>query len=285
MTSIKKHSKFKNTGLLFEIIIQSVTSELVNGQDNPQSTKLIREYFSNQSELSKELYLYNQLLNESFSKEEDANNLIDLVLNERKKLNNTLIRENRYKLVKEINDLYSEDFYESRVKNYKVYAAIYKLFEHALGKTVSPADILRSKQTIIEHITSKKDIDSDTQNDILKEYIQLDETMKTLVYKMLIEKFNKTYEVLTHSQKALLKEYINSVTNKPKLKEYVDTEIIKVKKILNKYIPNVEDDIIKIKLNEANNRIDEFMTCKNITDDHILMLLNYYQLIHELKQV
>lgn len=285
MTTTKKHSKFKNTGLLFEIIIQSITSELVNGKENPPSTTLIKEYFSNSSELSKELYLYNQLINESFSKEDDANKLIDLVLNERKKLNNANIRDEKYKLVKEINNLYDEEFYEARVKNYKVYASIYKLFEATLGKTVSPADVLRSKQTIIEHITSKREINTNTQSDMIKEYTQLDETMKTLVYKLLIEKFNKKYSVLTFQQKNILKEYINSITNKPKLKEYINSEIINIKKLVDKYLPLVDNDIIKIKINEANNRIDEFMSCKNVTDEHIIMMLNYYQLIHELKEL
>lgn len=285
MTTTKKHSKFKNTGLLFEIIVQSVTSELVNGSSTPASANLIKEYFYNTSELSKELNLYNQLLDESFSKEEDANKLIDLVIAERRKLNNTKLREQKYNLVKEINDLYSEDFYESRVKNYKVYASIYKLFEYALGKTVAPADVLRSKSTIVEHIVNKKEVSENTQSEMIKEYSKLDETMKTLVYKLLIEKFNNKYDCLNSNQKALLKEYINSVTNKPKLKEYIDSEVIKVKKLLEKYTPVVDNDVVKIKINEANNRIDEFMNCKNVTDNHVVMLLNYYQLVQELKEL
>jgi hypothetical protein len=256
---------------------------LIEGINVPKSTMLIKEYFSSDMELSKELYLYNQLLNESFSKEEDANKLIDLVLIERKKLDNSKLRDQKYKLVNQINNLYTEDFYESRVKNYKVYAAISKLFDATIGKLVAPADILRSKVTVIEHITSKRDINVATQTDMLSEYIKLDETMKTIVYKMLIEKFNNKYASLNDNQKALLKEYINSITNKPKLKEYIATEIVKVKRLLEKYTPIVENDIIKIKIDEATNRIDEFMGCKNITDDHIIMMMNYYQLIHELK--
>ena len=51
-----KHSKYKNTGILFELLVRQTTSDLLNNQDS-KAVKILKKYFTN-TELGKEYGLY-----------------------------------------------------------------------------------------------------------------------------------------------------------------------------------------------------------------------------------
>jgi hypothetical protein len=67
-----KHSKFKNTGVLFELLVRQVASDTLNNNDS-KAIPLIKKYFAKSNELAKELNLYQTLVKEKFSKEYDNN--------------------------------------------------------------------------------------------------------------------------------------------------------------------------------------------------------------------
>jgi hypothetical protein len=67
-----KHSKFKNTGFIFELLVRQITSEIMSGNTNSKAEKILKEFFSSKKELSKELKLYQYLINEKYNSESKA---------------------------------------------------------------------------------------------------------------------------------------------------------------------------------------------------------------------
>ena len=135
-----KHSKFKNTGVLFELLVRQVASDTLNNSDS-KAIPLIKKYFANSTELAKELSLYQTLVKEKFTREDKASNLIEAVLAAKTKLNQSVLNRQKYNLIKEIKSNYVlEDFFKSKVNNYKTLAAVYKLFEYTVAD--NPVEIV-----------------------------------------------------------------------------------------------------------------------------------------------
>ena len=281
-----KHSKYKNTGVLFELLTRQVTADVLNNIDNSPALKIIKEHFSKNCALKKELGLYNALLNENFKKEEKASYLVDVVLKERKKINTSALRNQKYNLIKEIKKHYSlQDFFKTKISDYKNLAAVSNLFEYSNSKNISPEKMVRNRFTIIERITggSKKHIHNHKR---LNEYTKQEKDLRLLSYKILVDKFNEKYDgSLTAKQKRLLKEYINNITNISGVKSYVDSEIPKIKKSLKTDGRHIKDKITKIKLNEVINQVDRISKSKKLKDNHVLSMMRIYELIKEVKNV
>ena len=99
------------------------------------------------------------------------------------------------------------------------------------------------------------------------------------------KKFNTKYSGLGENQKTLLQEYVNSVSNSPSLKLFINEEIKKLKKDLIKYSKKVKDKVVAIKLNETKDLIQPLSKKLSVQDENVSNLLNYYELINELKTI
>jgi glucan phosphorylase len=102
---------------------------------------------------------------------------------------------------------------------------------------------------------------------------------------MLLEKFNEKYGDLIPAQKSVLKEYINNVTNTVKLREFVNEQYAQIKKSLTELTPLVADRTVQIKLTEVITLLNPLDKNQNVKDENIVSLLQYHQLIAELKAV
>ena len=161
-------------------------------------------------------------------------------------------------------------------------ASIFNLIEN---KNASPLSIVNSKVTLLEHITGTVLENKPKKDVVMEDYAKYDKDTRLLTYKVLLEKFNDKYSGLGENQKNLLKEYVNNVTNSPSLKAYMNQEINKVKRDLTKYLKKVEDKAIFIKLNETKDLIHPISKKLSVQDDNVTNLLNYYELINELKEI
>jgi hypothetical protein len=277
-----KHSKFKNTGVLFELLVRQVASDTLNNNDS-KSIPLIKKYFAKSTELAKELNLYQTLVKEHFSKEEKASHLIEAVLAAKAQLNQAVLNRQKYNLIKEIKSNYIlEDFFKSKVNNYKTLAAVYKLFEYTIAD--NPTESVNNRYTIIEHIT-KKEISKSPELDEMSAFVKQDKDVRLLSYKILVDKFNDKYSGLNEGQKSILRNYINTISDGPDLKDFIIKESVKLQKTLKTLTANVDDEVVKIKLTEVANLLKELASVKTIKDNHILNLLRYHELIKELKKV
>jgi len=274
-----KHSKYKNTGILFELLTRQITSETISNSE-PKAVGILRKFFSNNSTLLKEYQIYHALLNKKFEKEASATVLIETLINAHYKLNKSLLRRERYNLVREIKETYNiEDFFKAKVPNYKIYASVYNLLENQSANLMS---VVNSKVAILEHITNKNLPNKPKKEMVMEEYEKFDKETRALTHKMLMEKFNEKYSGLAENQRILLKEYVYSVSNSPKLKAFIKKEIIAVKSELETLAPKT-DQVTQIKLNEIKNLIKPLCKKSSVHDDNVINLLNYYGLVNELK--
>ena len=207
--------------------------------------------------------------------------LIEELVKAHERLNKSQLRREKFNLIKEIKQTYNiNHFFKSKITNYKIMASIFNLLEN---KKASSLSIVDSKITLLEHITEKPS--SIKKNVVLENFNNQDKNTRLLTYKVLLEKFNDKYSDLQDNQKTLLKEYVNSVTNSPALKSYINQEIKEVKKDLTKFSKKVEDKAVAIKLNETKIMIKPLCKKSSVHDDNVINLLNYYELINELKEI
>ena len=281
-----KHSKIKNTSILFELLTRQITADVLAGKST-KSVKIVKKHFNENTELGKELQLYRVLSEKHYESTDRAAQLVETVIKSRKKLSNSTIRREKYNLIKEIKESYNVgDFFNGRISNYRILASIYNVFQaETSDEPFDPEAVVNSKFTVLEHITSKKLDSSETKNKVLREYNKKDKDLKLLAYQILVDKFNQKYKTLDETQKNLLKNYINNVSNTNSLREFVDSEVVKIKKELQIHLPRVSDEITKIKLTEAVNQIENLTKGKIVKDKQVLTLMRYYEIIKEIKNV
>ena len=276
-----KHSKYKNTGILFELLTRQLTSDTIAG-NNPKSLDFLKKHFNSKTELLKEYKIYHTLATQKYKKDSQATMLIEELTKTHRKLNKSQLRREKYNLIKEIKENYDvNDFFKAKITDYKIMASIFNLLEN---REATPLSIVNSKVTILEHITENQKEQS-KKSTVLENYEKQDKDTRLLTYKVLLEKFNDKYSGLQDNQKTLLKEYVNSVSNSPALKSYINQEIKEVKKDLTKYSKKVEDKVISIKLNETKIMIKPLCKKSSVSDDNVINLLNYYELVNELKTI
>lgn len=274
-----KHSKYKNTGLLFELLVRQITSDTLQGKNSP-ALNILKKYFVN-TELGKEYKLYEQLTLRKSLTESKAELVINTLVEASTKLKRELIRKQKYNLVKEIKNNYDlENFFKAKVQNYKIYAALNNLIENQTSDKVAPSAIISNKLTLLEHLTAtpvKEPVD-----ELLAEYKTYTKDVRILTYQMLLEKFNDKYDHLNTKQKEVLRQVITSVENTDNLKEYYNNQIAEIQNILDTKIKTVSNEVVKIKLQEVKKYIKPLEKTERMTNDCIVNLLQYYELLNEL---
>ena len=279
-----KHNKIRNTGLLFEFLLRQITSDVLNNKQRIVAANIIKKRFNERTELGKELALFNILINKKFKSDQKAEYFINEVIKTRSQLNGSVLKRERYNLIKEIKEYYNlNKFLSSKVSNYKIYASVYKLFEYS--NTLSPDKKTESFFNLVEHVTT-------TKNNIkLSETISVlpkDPDLRILTYKTLLEKFNSKYSKLNSSQKTLLREYINNISNTNSLKDTLKELVKGLKKDLKTHSKNLQDKVVKIKMQEAIKSINKFCGINDksdvVKDEYVVQTMRYLELLKELKK-
>ena len=272
-----KHSKFKNTGMLFELLTRQITSDIISSNESV-AIQILKKHFNKNTELIKEYKLYKTLCDERLKSDTKANMLIEAVLKARRGLNRNKLNNEKYELIKSLKENFDIDsFFQTKVQNYKLLASVYKIFEY--NELENPVEITKSRITILENITSK------TKNSVITEDVAIanePKEVRLLAYKYLVERFNTKYSNLSESQKVLLREYIENVSNTNNLKSLVQTEAVTIKRLFTKNMHRVKDKSLKIKLQEVVGLLDEYENIKKVEENHISALLRYYSLIDDL---
>ena len=280
-----KHNKLRNTGILFELLVRQITADTLSGSES-KAVNILKKYFT-KTELGREYKLYELLNKNNKLSESKANLIINTIVETSKQLNKSALKRQKYNLIKEIGTNYNlENFFKTKIPNYKVYASLYTLLEiYSGGNIVSPNQIISNKVNILEHLTSSKISEKNNKDDVFEELKHQDKDVRILTYKILLEKFNSKYVNLNNNQKSVLKEYINSVDNTPKLKEFYNTKINDIKRNLIVLAEKVTDKATQIKLKEIPNLLNEIGKNQQVDSEHVLNLLQYYELLEELNNI
>ena len=274
-----KHSKFKNTGILFELLVRQIAADTLGGK-NSLALEIIKFHFKKGTELTKELNFYQTLQKETFDTQYKAQEFVNIILEQRRNLNESLLRRQKYNLIKSIKESYKiDDFFKYRVNNYKELGSTYKLFEYKQEN--SPKEWVDCKNTIFESIITKKE--QLIEEKINEEYTTQPKEVRLLAYKFLVDSFNEKYSSLTLEQKNVLRTYINNIDNSEKLRKYVISEVKKLKTAFGKV--KVLDKVVSIKLNETINLMENIATSKIISETQVLSLLRYHELLEEVRKL
>lgn len=277
-----KHSKYKNTGILFELLVRQITADTLKGGDSP-AIDILKKYFV-KSELSREYKLYESILKSKVLSESHANVYIETTLSNSKHLNRSVLKKQKYNLINEIKQNYDlSTFFGSQISDYKTLASIYTLLESTNITTPDNKQLIKNKINLLEHLTKNQPNLVENKENVLQEFSTYDKDLRSLTYRILLEKFNQKYDILNPDQKQVLKEYINSVDSTPGLRKFYNSKIDELKNTLSEQSKNTKDKATKIKIQEVAKMLLKLDNTSKVNDDHLIDLLQYYELIKEVK--
>ena len=277
-----KHSKYKNTGILFELLVRQITNDTLEGKNSP-AKDLLQKYFV-KSELGREYKLYETLLKKTTLTEGKANMVVSTLLDSSKNLNRGAIKRQKYNLINEIKSHYNlTQFFNHKLPSYKAQAAFYTLLELNQTTLPNPTQLIQNKITILEHLTVASIKESKVRDEVMDEVNKSDKDTKLLTYKILMEKFNGKYDTLASKQKLILKEYVNSIDNAPRLKTFYIDKVNEIKNELTELNKNTKSKVTKIKINEIVSLIKVPQKNYKLKDKDLVDLLQYCDLVDELE--
>lgn len=277
-----RHNKLKNTAILFELLTQRLTSEIISEQ-KPIAVNLIKKYFHN-TELAKEYSIYKSIINSTNLEESVATLTLNEIENYYRKIDKVKLGKEKYNLISEISKNYdTNDFFKSRVTNYKLLGTVSILLETFSPKNLFEiSEVIANKKVILEHLTST--LIADEQSESLNEYSELDNSQRNLVFRNVVDKFNEKFSTeLNENQKEVLLEYIFSVASSPKLTESFNNRIIKLQEYFTKNVRKISDEVTSIKMTEIVAELKPFNKNYIIKESDVEKILRYYELQDELK--
>jgi len=281
-----KHSKYKNTGLIFELLVKQIASDTLSKKDSP-ALSVLKKFYAGKSSLAKEYKLYEFISKNSNVSPLRAEAILSTITEISRKLDQAAIKKQKYELIAEIKTHYNVDeFFAIQVRDYKALAALYCLLEtQNNADNVDPSSLIENKTTILEHLTSKAQNEDDVKDTLIEEYSKYDKDLRLLTFKILLEKFNDSYKDLLPEQKNILKEFITSVNSTTRLRTIVNEELEKIATKVVELSEKVSDKVIKIKLEEVKKAIKPVSNKEKIGDTHLVNLMQYYELVHELETI
>tara|TARA_B110000908_G_scaffold156128_1_gene194973 strand:- start:167 stop:1021 length:855 start_codon:yes stop_codon:yes gene_type:complete len=279
-----KHSKYKNTGLIFELLVKQIAADTLNKKDS-SAVNVLRKYFTGKTSLVREFKLYQLILKNKSVSQSKAESIVSTIVEVARGIDKGLLKKQKYALIKEIKDNYNlEDFFSISVKDYKPLAALYCLMEaHKVSDLVDPNVLINNKTTLLEHLTKTAQDKGEVRDTLIEEYSNYDKDLKLLTFRILLEKFNSKYDTLLPEQKSILREFITSVDSSTKLRSIVNEEVGKLLVKIKKLKDSTKDDILKIKLQEVLKSIKPLSNKEKVEDIHLVNIMQYYELIKELK--
>lgn len=282
--SVIKHSKYRNSGILFELLVRRTTADLLENKDS-RAVKILKKYFTN-TELGREYALYNSLMNSKKLSESKADVLIATVVEQYRKLNKQEIEKSKFNLIKEVKKSYDlDEFFKAKIDNYKIYASIYTILESQDNKKSDITQVFTNKLIILEHITKEPITDKTAPKAIIEDLMKEDKEIRILAYKILVEKFNDKYQGMSARQKEVLKVYINSISDSTSLAEYLNEELSKLKSEIVELTQKVDDAATKIKLSEVVKFIKPIKENKAVKDETITGILQFIELVEEVNKI
>ena len=280
-----KHSKYKNTGLIFELLVKQIAADTLSRQDSP-AVQVLKKFYTGKSSLVREFRLYEYILKNKGVSQMKGETILSTITEVSRKIDRTAIKKQKYELIAEIKNSYDlDEFFSMKVRDYKPLAALYCLMEAQNAELVDPQFIVDNKTTLLEHLTSSKQDEADVKDALVEEYSKYDKDLRLLTYKILLEKFNGAYDNFLPEQKTILREFINASESQVKLRTLINEELVKISTAVNELKEKVSDDIAKIKLDEVAKTITPISNKTKVGDNHIINLLQYYELVNELRSL
>ena len=290
MSNKAKHSKFKNSGILFELLTRQIVTDVLAGKDVSFAKNLMFKYFNESTLLGKEFQLYKFITSQTAKTPDKADRIISVVLQSRSKFNEKELNSQKYNLIKEIKEnIDVEEFLKNKIPNYKLYASIYKLFENASlssSENYNIEELVNAKEYILESMCGyhKKPV-LENKSDDMELYSKQSADVKLIAYKFLIENFNRKYSDLLPDQKKLIREYITNISHMNKFTEFVNSEYKRISGLLSEKLNIIDNKITKIKVNEVISQLSNKQFKGNVNENDLSPLLNAYKLYGKICEI
>jgi hypothetical protein len=268
-----KHNKKRNTAFIYEALVRELTESVVKNNKNKQNkiVSIIKEHFTNESILKRELELYKSIYETRHIAKTTAEKIVGQVKTEHDSLDKKRLFQEQSALINKINRTLSNKVYGNFVPNYKTIASVYSIFQEALPVR----DRVLLEENIVEQMSSSITAPQPVQQPI-----------DSLVYGSFVKSFNEEYSnSLSENQKTLLTKYISSFSdNDLDLKVYMNEEIGRIKSFLvsfSKDKKTPQNENIKDKVSKIYDIIDGAKN-KAIDTEMLEMVLSAQQLIEEI---
>ena len=274
----RRHNKKRNTAFLYEALIREMTKAVVSKDNTTKQTivHMLKEFFSPQSILSKELVLYKTLSETEDLDPVTAEKLVYQVREAHSSLSKKDIYSAQSHLIKRINTQLSTGVYNNFVPNYKSIATLSQLFGvENEASSIKQGVIL--EQQVVATLTSKNE--SLTEKEM--------KPIDNLVFTTFVSKFNETYsEGLLHEQKELLNRYILSFSdNGVDVKIFLNEEISRLQSALVSALETKEiksDEHMQESVKSVLSMIEDFKT-KPVDKALVEKVLKIQNVVHEIQ--
>ena len=279
-----KHSKFRNTGLIFELLVKQIAADTLSNRDS-SAVKILRKHFTGKTSLVKEYKMYEFIGKNKGVSQVKADAIVSTIIEISRRLNQNSLKKQKYELIADIKEAYNiDEIFAMSVRDYKPLAALYCLMEaQNNADIVDPQILVNNKTTVLEHLTSLKQNEKDVKDNLIEEYSKYDKDVRLLTMKIMLERFNANYKELLPEQKRILKEFITSGNSNVRLMSLVNEELQIIIENVTKLSKKVKDDVVRIKLEEISKSIVPISKKEKVNDSHLITLMQYYSLVAELK--
>jgi hypothetical protein len=268
------------------LLVKQIAADTLNKKDSP-AIDILKKHFTGRTSLVREFKLYEFILKNKGIGQNKAETILSTITEISKKLNRNTLKEQKYSLISDIKKGYDiNEFFSIQVSDYKALASLYCLLEaQNNNELVDPNLLVNFRSTLLEHLTTEKQDAQEVKDTLIEEYSKYDKDLKLLTFKILLEKFNDKYKDLLPQQKNILKEFITSVNSQTRLRTLVNEELTNIKNEVSKLSSRVKDEVVKIKLDEVAKTINTLSNKEKINDNHLINLMQYYDLVNELKSL
>tara|TARA_R100000664_G_scaffold32780_2_gene48280 strand:- start:55 stop:888 length:834 start_codon:yes stop_codon:yes gene_type:complete len=267
-----RHNKKRNTAFIYESLIKEATAAIIkNDHDTKKKVvTILKKHFSEGSILKRHLDCYRSLYESRGLDADIAEKIIKEAKLSSRLLDTQGLFVSQSDLIKDVNQQFTNQFYNTFVPNYKTLASIAQI----LSDKLSPKSAVILERQIVDYMTEEIKTESET------------ELIDDLALASFIDKFNSKYDdELLEEQKALLNFYISSfVDNSLALKSFLNEEISRLKAQLKESLSNehIKDDLdMSQKTEEIITKLDDFYS-ENINERVLMTVLKTQKLVREI---
>lgn len=275
-----KHSKFKNTYLIFEFLVRQTLTDLFTKGNIKESKafNLIRENF-HKGVLKEELLLYRALVENTIANKQTADYLIEECIKMQERLPQNELRQKKYNLIGEVKKHYDiHKMFSTEVPEYNDAGAVYMLFEAHNKQNILKKS--RYMGTICENIMKpKKPKKSKKIFECIK---SASKDERELAYKVLVESFNNKFtDSLNDAQRKYIQDFMYSSTNE---NGWIQEHVRNVRNDIKKHQRRLgsrkdnNDKVLSMKLDECKKKLDSIAEKRIFEDEDHSKMITLYQL-------
>jgi len=198
------HNKKRNIGLVYELLLRSISSSLVEGNQEKANISLdiMKKRFAPGTEIYSEFRIFNAIMNTTINDTSVAAGILTEAKNAIKNIDYKKLYQEKSKLISEINKIIKDQsFYKRKIPNYREMATLGMVIDQwRQGNRSNLSHQVINEQRLIEFMLSEK-----VQQQSIEE--MTDSRADNLVVKIMTEKINESYESLNSEQKGILSQY------------------------------------------------------------------------------